>query len=1080
MAINETVVQARPLGEVTGRKRKSPGADKNKEIYEGPCKTPECSNEATIGKFCDGCSARLAGFREDIENHKYRGGESIAGTKGGRAVEENAEPFPPIRRSSAPDEYMTFATGPGAVLEAEEVTDSEVDFYSQAEDRDRDDGPALFDDHDYKDPFAPREDGQDESESADTPKRRKLTKKEMEDYEQRERDRFRNDLGDPDKGIQANRRTEHRANELLEEEFGTTSPKDVMPLEFVIERVDPDSKVDEWLSPKQLLGRTLTVRPRVSRKMLLVLLSAGATVRSGTARSFHVSHTKDSKPGPNGAWEYELMINRVLDALPKVGLHTKETMAANQESIKARTAAIAKDVQEAKLQGIRAMQPVKTDFKDDHYSFAETRIGFKSSTYNSNGALLLRFGTCAEHPLMKRHEFAHQWTRKGNLAPAEVYAEQALGFIIDCRERGIEVKLEEGLEDGLANLVGEYTIARAVDGLPGRAHVVEPLPGSFEIVDGMLFTGLDGGDSRLATSREVGIGPALTALKRAKAEGRKVALDPAAADSLRMEAAKPALDGDLHGPQRVAVARARATELGIVNTSMVGTGKTPMTLIAERGRAKQLPGYRMLLVCSSALVSQWQEEEFPKFWPEVKPVLIESGDPVGQLSRLDREWGDAPGCFIATYDMVRRQTRAFQTMTYDVMVMEEGGRLGSPNTQLARAMWKLRKYAKVGQVLTATPFRKEPSELDAILAWARGDAHALKEKPLASRFGSFDQMSLRRLTEALGPAFVRVTREQMKEFMPDVEEAMHRLIDSSGPEKALKEAIEEHIASLYEDLMKKVEAASALSPDDEALKEAQRELQSRRGLVLSTISLAQQAALDPEILRNSNANAVAALEASGVLERAIRKGSTKRVIVAETVAAAEADNEQVLVFSQSVEGLKLLARELREKWNVDAPVYSGALAKAEADSLRAGFQAGEIRTLLLSPIAKEGLNLPASMVLHYDLPWVPADFEQRIGRATRTGSSHESVAILIPIMRNTIEERVCQLLVPRAAQADAVLNVAGTPVMSANGDVVDGKGSVELAVQLGGIADEFASREDASLRMKIAAQIFAERRGSNS
>lgn len=80
-------------------------------------------------------------------------------------------------------------------------------------------------------------------------------------------------------------------------------------------------------------------------------------------------------------------------------------------------------------------------------------------------------------------------------------------------------------------------------------------------------------------------------------------------------------------------------------------------------------------------------------------------------------------------------------------------------------------------------------------------------------------------------------------------------------------------------------------------------------------------------------------------------------------------------------------------------------------------------------------------------------------------------------MKNTIEERVCQHLVPRAAQADAMLNVAGTPMLSDNGDVVAGEGSTELAMQLGGIADEMAGREDSSLRMRIAAQIFAERRG---
>ena len=626
------------------------------------------------------------------------------------------------------------------------------------------------------------------------------------------------------------------------------------------------------------------------------------------------------------------------------------------------------------------------------------------------------------------------------------------------------MRIEEGPDEGLKSLISRFTVARAVEGLPGRAHVVEPVE-------------YREGSRRLSSSREVPTAAALVALKKAKQQGRDVALDPAAADALRMEGARPALDGDLLAPQRIPVGRGRATQLGFVNASMVGTGKTAMTLIAERGRAKALPGYRMLLVCSSSLVSQWIEEEFPKFWPACQRELIDSQDPAGSLSRLDRDWGDTPGCFVVTYDTARRQTEAVMSMTYDTVIMEEAGRLGSPNTQLSRAMWRIRDRSKVGIALTATPFRKSSEELDSILAWSRADRFALKTKPLSRRYGSFDQMSLRRLTESLGPAFVRVTREQMAEHMPDVSAAQHRLIDLTPSEVALRDAIEDHIASLYGELLEKVKAATAMAPDSPELAEAQRELQSNRGLVLSTISLAQQAALDPEILRSSNSLAVSVLEASGVVESAIQGGSTKRTIVSDAVAAAEADDEQTLVFSQSVVGLNLLAEDLKTRHGVHAPVYCGAMGSEEADRVRSAFQRGEIRTLLLSPIAKEGLNLPASIVLHYDLPWVPADFEQRIGRATRTGSAHRSVAILIPIMKNTIEERVCQHLVPRAAQADAMLNVAGTPMLSDNGDVVAGEGSTELAMQLGGIADEMAGREDSSLRMRIAAQIFAERRG---
>lgn len=844
---------------------------------------------------------------------------------------------------------------------------------------------------------------------------------------------------------------------VLKDELRTLEPSNIVPLEFVIERCDPDTELEGWLSPKRLLERSVRLRPRVSREMLLTILASGGSVRGAAGRSFSISVGRQNAVADT--------INRTLRAIPTCSLETKDTLKKNSVGAGARQKSYETQAQQSKIQGLLRIQAAsKAHSMSNAHGVGDVSVSFRPVSYDTNGGLALRFLTAADHPLLARYDFAHQWTKKATAPPAELYPEEALAFAAEAENCGVAVRIEEGLDEGLKSLIGRFTVARAVEGLPGRAHVVEPVE-------------YREGSRRLSSSREVPTAAALVALKKAKQQGRDVALDPAAADALRMEGARPALDGDLLAPQRIPVGRGRATQLGFVNASMVGTGKTAMTLIAERGRAKALPGYRMLLVCSSSLVSQWIEEEFPKFWPACQRELIDSQDPAGSLSRLDRDWGDTPGCFVVTYDTARRQTEAVMSMTYDTVIMEEAGRLGSPNTQLSRAMWRIRDRSKVGIALTATPFRKSSEELDSILAWSRADRFALKTKPLSRRYGSFDQMSLRRLTESLGPAFVRVTREQMAEHMPDVSAAEHRLIDLTPSEVALRDAIEDHIASLYGELLEKVKAATAMAPDSPELAEAQRELQSNRGLVLSTISLAQQAALDPEILRSSNSLAVSVLEASGVVESAIQGGSTKRTIVSDAVAAAEADDEQTLVFSQSVVGLNLLAEDLKNRHGVHAPVYCGAMGSEEADRVRSAFQRGEIRTLLLSPIAKEGLNLPASIVLHYDLPWVPADFEQRIGRATRTGSAHRSVAILIPIMKNTIEERVCQHLVPRAAQADAMLNVAGTPMLSDNGDVVAGEGSTELAMQLGGIADEMAGREDSSLRMRIAAQIFAERRG---
>jgi superfamily II DNA or RNA helicase len=55
-------------------------------------------------------------------------------------------------------------------------------------------------------------------------------------------------------------------------------------------------------------------------------------------------------------------------------------------------------------------------------------------------------------------------------------------------------------------------------------------------------------------------------------------------------------------------------------------------------------------------------------------------------------------------------------------------------------------------------------------------------------------------------------------------------------------------------------------------------------------------------------------------------------------------------------------------------------------------RAHDVTLLLTTDLLSEGVNLQdAGVVVHFDLPWTPARLEQRLGRLTRLGSSHERV-----------------------------------------------------------------------------------------
>ncbi|HTS88180.1 MAG TPA: DEAD/DEAH box helicase [Gemmatimonadales bacterium] len=66
--------------------------------------------------------------------------------------------------------------------------------------------------------------------------------------------------------------------------------------------------------------------------------------------------------------------------------------------------------------------------------------------------------------------------------------------------------------------------------------------------------------------------------------------------------------------------------------------------------------------------------------------------------------------------------------------------------------------------------------------------------------------------------------------------------------------------------------------------------------------------------------------------------------------------------------------------------------------------------LLATDVAAEGLDLQrVSRVVHYDLPWTAVRLDQRVGRAARLGSLHESIEVIEFSAASELERRLHQL-----------------------------------------------------------------------
>ena len=86
---------------------------------------------------------------------------------------------------------------------------------------------------------------------------------------------------------------------------------------------------------------------------------------------------------------------------------------------------------------------------------------------------------------------------------------------------------------------------------------------------------------------------------------------------------------------------------------------------------------------------------------------------------------------------------------------------------------------------------------------------------------------------------------------------------------------------------------------------------------------------------------------------------------------------------------------------------AGGWVPCSKEEIKRRLKSGQIRLLVCSDAASEGLNLQfASVLVNYDLPWNPMRVEQRIGRIDRLGQKNPKVLILNFAYQDTVEEDV--------------------------------------------------------------------------
>jgi SNF2 family DNA or RNA helicase len=153
-------------------------------------------------------------------------------------------------------------------------------------------------------------------------------------------------------------------------------------------------------------------------------------------------------------------------------------------------------------------------------------------------------------------------------------------------------------------------------------------------------------------------------------------------------------------------------------------------------------------------------------------------------------------------------------------------------------------------------------------------------------------------------------------------------------------------------------------------------------------------------------------------------GSGKFDALFEILETLRAEGRKVLVFSQFVECLKLLAAEMKTRW-ITYHMLTGATTRREAVVTAFETDPEPCVFLISLKAGGAGLNLTAaSYVVLFDPWWNPAVEAQAIDRTHRIGQTRTVIAYRM-LAAGTIEEKIWELQERKAALVADVLGEDG-------------------------------------------------------
>jgi superfamily II DNA or RNA helicase len=427
------------------------------------------------------------------------------------------------------------------------------------------------------------------------------------------------------------------------------------------------------------------------------------------------------------------------------------------------------------------------------------------------------------------------------------------------------------------------------------------------------------------------------------------------------------------------------------------------------------PDGHVLVVTPAALKYQWQEELQQRF---------DLGAEVFDAATLSRTSADLPlnvnpwavrRLVITSIDFVKRPEimRSLETLIWDAIVFDEAHALAG-RTDRSAAARALGARARNVILVTAIPHSGDDAAFRSLLA-------------VGNLEDEFPVMMFRRTRNDVGIQASRKTT-LLRVRLSAVELAMHgalrqyaRLVwkesGAAGPGRLAVTVLSRRACSSAESLTRSIARRIDLLTTHQPDPLTQVPLPLCAGPLEDEVPDVDLAAPGLADLVDERRR----LEQIGTLAQQAARGEAKLRVLRRLLARV---SEPAIVFTEYRDTLEHLVAAL---WPMDVAVLHGGLSLRERVAAARRFTHGDVRLLLATDAASEGLNLHrrCRVVVNLELPWTPTRLEQRIGRVDRLGQRRRVHALNL-VASQTSEETVLARLIHRADRAQACLGHVGT------------------------------------------------------